>query len=457
MYTHCRLPSRWFEHLHAEREQSWLQEVYVAPDKYAHVAGMRSWIILGAEGAGKTALTYALKRDATTRPDAPIVPVEWRPRRYSRFIDGDSCYQFYIDEILKVCAHSIVQWVANSPRKFLELPQTARWLLAWFCQRWLARDRDYVMTETTERYSERTRIGLEQLLVGAHPTVFRDPIAEIEVLAAITRVILNAGMGGIWLIVDDIDRFGADNGGNGSALLSDMLATLGLFEIDGFCLKVTASASVRDVVWAGRAVTSHRLGVAELIWDEGQLTEILRMRASMAANESISSLADISEDSTLLQHLLRFGGTTPRGWLAEASPFVSAYIRQEPRRPIQIGQFEAICRTSPPRLRYDSKSRRIMIGYRSSAELAPQSLRMLEYLFANVGRTCSRSELYYRALGGLAEEPMPGDDEYIDPKVWKSAFDNAIYHLRNAVEPLPRNPIYVITDRNAGVRLNVPT
>jgi len=450
----CLFPH--FGSLHAEQEQPWLLDAFVPPPVYGYLVEMQSWVVLGSSGSGKTALRSALKSDAESRSSAPIFVIDWQPTSDSVFSDSLSAYQHVMGGILRAFATRIVGWAAGTPDRFMALSATARWLLGWFCQRWLNQGPEFVAADMAERHGAGAQAALQCLLVDTYPDVFREPVYEIEVLAELTRSLQLAGFEGVWLLIDNFERNGQDNPHRVAALLGHLLGTLGLFEIDGFCIKMMVSGHHRDLVLSSRAVTSYRVGVAELQWTEPELDEILNKRVALALGRSISGMREICQESFLSNLLRKYGGALPRGWLEIAAPYVVAYSRRPEKHPLSDKECEQVCRISPPRIYRDAESRQILIGHSPIPQLSPQSIRLLDYLYDKMGQVCTRSELYYHALEGLAQEPHPGDASYQEPKIWKAAFDNVVYRLRQGIEPLPHEPVYIIIDRRNGVRLQVP-
>lgn len=440
----------YWDALHAEQEQPWLIDAFVRPDVYGQLVEMRSWVILGNSGSGKTALRYALKSEVEKRVSDPIFVIGWQPTFDCNVSDQVSVYQQITEGILRAFAVSIVGWVASTPERFIALSAPARWLLGWFCQHWLNQGPEFVTLAMTEQYGAHAKPALQCLLLDSYPEVYRAPVRALDVLAELTRALQRAGFDGIWLVVDDFERVSQDNPEHVSVLLGYLLGTLGLFEIDGFCIKMMVSACHRDIVLSSRAVNSYRVSVAEIQWKEPDLCEILRKRISLTLDRSISGLSEICQESFLLNLLRKYGGTRPRGWLEIAAPYVVAYGHRAEKQPLSVKECEQICRMAPPRIYRDAESRQILIGHSLVTQLSPQSMRLLEYLYDKVGQVCSRSELYYHALEGLPQEPHLGDANYQPPKIWKAAFDNVVYRLRQGIEPLPHEPVYIIHDRRSG-------
>ena len=69
--------------------------------------------------------------------------------------------------------------------------------------------------------------------------------------------------------------------------------------------------------------------------------------------------------------------------------------------------------------------------------------RVLEYLYVRDGEICSRKELYTRAY--RPDEGLIGD--------WDGVMETVLWRLRQAIEPDPRHPIFLITERKRGIRL----
>jgi DNA-binding response OmpR family regulator len=75
---------------------------------------------------------------------------------------------------------------------------------------------------------------------------------------------------------------------------------------------------------------------------------------------------------------------------------------------------------------------------------------LLDYLYRHRGQTCDRRDVYRAYLEGTGRE-LPAKEFAKD---YASALDNAIYRLRQAIEPDPTHPVLVVTVKGEGFRLD---
>jgi hypothetical protein len=77
-------------------------------------------------------------------------------------------------------------------------------------------------------------------------------------------------------------------------------------------------------------------------------------------------------------------------------------------------------------------------------KLSGQPSKMLELLYEQ--RSCTPSELWYLALQGLDHVPQrEGQPHWEKTDQWRGTFDTTLLRLRQAVEPNPRKPMYIVT------------
>ncbi len=74
------------------------------------------------------------------------------------------------------------------------------------------------------------------------------------------------------------------------------------------------------------------------------------------------------------------------------------------------------------------------------------------YLWERRGKLCGRDELYKAYVNALYEFTP---QEKILQSDTRGILDTALYRLREALEPDPDAPIFIITQRGKGVRLEL--
>ena len=90
------------------------------------------------------------------------------------------------------------------------------------------------------------------------------------------------------------------------------------------------------------------------------------------------------------------GGDTPRGWLEETRSVAAHYFAQG--RPLTAKEWKEIRRQRPPRLSVDFEIGRVVVGRREIETIGAGELALLQYLYKNHGRVCSRAELFHKLL-----------------------------------------------------------
>src|SRR5688572_30201563 len=101
---HTPLKFQAFDRLQAEYERSWLDQVFIEPPDFAAMVGMRSILVFGAGGAGKTALYVALTRYAAPAGGAPArLVVDWRPSIAAE-LSGSQALRACLEQMFDACS-----------------------------------------------------------------------------------------------------------------------------------------------------------------------------------------------------------------------------------------------------------------------------------------------------------------------------------------------------------------
>jgi DNA-binding winged helix-turn-helix (wHTH) protein len=240
-----------------------------------------------------------------------------------------------------------------------------------------------------------------------------------------------------------------------SDLVIAMLSTLELLDLNGFAIKMFAPRSLAPDIARSWGVVKGRIEIDTLTWTPEQLMVITERHIAAKIGRPSLHLSDLCvADQDIRNWLQRYGGGTPRGWLRLIRPLVDAFATSGASHPLSENDWHTLKRTHPPLLSIDLTTDRVFIGDAEVSGLQPRPYRLLRYLYENRSRRVPRSELYYRAYLGRTEEPRTHDDHgWEDPNAWSNVLDNAILRLRRIIEPDPRRPIYILTDRGWGVKL----
>ena len=442
--------------LAAEHELHLQPLVFVEPNRYTAYTGMRSLVIVGDSGSGKTALRLALTRHGTLEntPLAYLV-VNWQPEPLAD-VRGSPAVRAFVRQTLQACATTLLTILVRHPDLFRRAPPTVQMMFHWFLQAYISADRQHLWATVEEQAGNDEGKSLGQHLVFEPATPILHPeTTEQRIISHLTSTLQRISVRGVWVTIDGFDPWLRGSTALVSEQMIAILSTLELLDLNGFAIKMFAPRALESDITRSWGIVKDRIELETLSWTPEQLTTITERHIAAKIGKPSLHLSDLCvADRDIRDWLQRYGGSTPRGWLRLIRPLVDAFAAAGASHPLPHSVWNSLKRTHPPRLSIDLKTDRVFIGEAEIVGLQPRSYRLLRYLYENRSRRVPRSELYYRAYLGLAEEPRARDDRgWQEPTEWSNVLDNAILRLRRIIEPDPRRPIYIVTDRGWGVKL----
>ena len=442
----------YFDTLRAENESAWLSSAFIPPGSFDSMRGMRSIIVFGDDGSGKTALRLALIAAAreNTGAAAPLI-VEWQPGVQGE-ADGNVFVTQFVEEILDLASQGLARSFAQKPERFRQASRWAQEAMVWLIHRYLRTDPTLFRLSLEDHA---TTTGLECLdeifsrspkaLISASAPFPRQMTEVIQTLKA-------AGFSGLWVMIDGLESWLTIESTALGRTLTALFSTLAVFDIPGFAVKVMAPISLKNLVSTSTGLTRRRFDIFYLDWSKEALRKLCERRLALTCGKEIFALESLSEDPSLILWLEKYGGAVPRGWLEFLRVFLDAYLVQPLQKPLTPTATAEIHRQFPPRLRIDVNNDRVFLDYQLIAGLSVSSQAILHYLYQHPMRSCSKEELYYRGLRGLVHEPYgPGDPDWEAPKTIEAIMDTALWRLRQSLEPNTKKPIYIVSDRGKGV------
>lgn len=444
-----------FADLRAENETRWLADLYIRPQQISSMLGMRSCLFLGESGSGKTSLRYALARENLDQDGRPrSLVADWRFAPPPLGLQGSDLASECADRIFQVCARALLAQIGMQPQRAAAAPKWVLNVLRRLLHTYLHSAWEDEIERLSPQIEPEGANFLAALGEAAPAAASRLPLRAPEVIAQFADVATQLGYEGIWVMVDDLEPWFEIDQEHTAHCAKALLGTLALFEVPAFSIKIFAPAALQPLLGAGGGVGRRRLDAYTLRWSEQELQAVLERRLSLLHDRRPFALCDLCAGDTLLARLRRYGGGNPRGWLRLARPFVEAYDRQESSGPLPPAASAAIAEADPPLLQIDALTNQVYLGFTQVSGLSQSSLRLLLYLYRQQTTICPRSELYYCGHLNLDHEPHSAHDEHWEsPAAWSHVLDSALSRLREQIEPNPKQPRYIITVRNAGIRL----
>ncbi len=448
----------YFDTLRAEDETAWLPGVFVPPPGFETMRGMRSVIVFGEEGAGKTTLRLALlaavggnvQEQVGAETPAPLI-VEWQPG-VLKDIDGEVAVAQFMDEILDLTAQNLATKLSGQPARFRQASHWTQEAITWLVHRYLQTSPELFLLRLEE---DAPAAGLEcvQEIINRPPKALVSTNAPYpRQLTAVIQTLKAVGFSGLWVMIDGLESWSSITPSVLGKTLTALFSALALFDIPGFAVKVMAPDRLRNLVSTSTGLARRRFEIFDLEWPKELLLKICDIRLALACDQANFRLAWLSADPGFADLLEKYGGGAPRGWLEFLRPYLDSYLQQPQRRPLTPAVTAEISRRFPPRLRMDAAGEVVTLGYWAAPELTASSLAILRYLYRHANRACPKEELYYRGYRGLAYEPRsPAEAGWEAQKTVEGIMDTALWRLRQALEPDPKRPIYIVSQRGKGI------
>jgi hypothetical protein len=386
--------------------------------------------------------------------------VGWHPTPPKRDAEASSeLVDKQLLQVLDACALSLITHLAYYPEVYGSAPNWAKAILVWFIRTYLQGDFELRIGPLMSKIDEPGRLLLVELRTSAMREVLSAEAAPELVIAELVKVLAEIGLAGAWVLVDRLETWSEAEPERLVTGLTAFLSALGLFEQSGFAYKMLIPSSLEPYLSGVSGVARRRLGVHHLRWTNEKLEALVVKRLTRALGRQIDSLIDICKDETLPIWLERCGGHSARGWLEYSRPLVAAYLERARKgrfEPISKKEWREIRRRHPPVLILDKERKSVVVGEREIKELSDSQYALLEYLYENAGRLCTRSELHYRADRGLDYEPRSASDpQWEPPPNYSGQLDTAIWRLRELIEPgyiskRDNESIFIITVKGKG-------
>ncbi len=441
-----------FDSLRAE-DEPWLDQCYVPPPNFDLIAGARSALVFGARGSGKTALFRALRARLTPQENregpASSLAVSWRPMPVDSKIPGLTAARLQLLQVLRHCAEELLAHLARWPDGLCDAPPDVQDTLVWFVNRYLGSDASRCFEEQACEIAEPDRHPLFGVLSRRVSEEWLDAAKPDLIINEFVKALREIGIDRVYILVSP-DAIGKSERVEGG--LQAFLSSLTLFENPYFVYKMVLPLRLQETLASAGVVHRRRVRDYVLSWHVEDLVAIVVRRTELAVGRSVEALVEICEDESLSTWLARTGGDSPRGWLECVAPLVAEYLRRG--RSISRQEWHCIREETAPPLVFDLDSGNLTVGWRRITDLPEVPRALLGYLYQHRGRVCRRSELYHDAYLPARYPDLDIEEHREYPADgYDSVLDTAISRLRDRIEPDPRSPVYVTTERGKGYKL----
>ena len=455
--TNLDLFNKLFETLQADNEEDWFYQCFIQPKSFEQIIGSRSCLIFGESGSGKTALYRALKNHCrTSQTNEKILSIDWKPKSLPPDReDGNAWVHGQIRILFDACSIGVLEFLINHPDRFALAPEWIKVRLAWFLQNHILGNPNLRLGPLME-INASSQITKDLLVLSTEGLFYDTPSPDLAIKELLVGLKF-FGIQSIWILADNIQEWTVKTSQGFHDNLVTFLSMLSIFENSGLLFKFILPNDVEMSIAHASGIIRRRLDKYHIIWDENSLKQIIERRLSLILKKEGFRLDQLCSSPEFEKWLSHFGGYQPREWLELVSPFVKHYLEGSLKKPIDSKTSKELRLNNPPRFHLDEKEFRVRIGGRVIPlnDLPPKVYSLLSYLYRHAGEIVTKENLFYQADRGLDTIPVLGDKNYVDPIAYAGQVDTNIYRIRQKIEPDPKNPVILQTERGYGVRLAV--
>jgi DNA-binding winged helix-turn-helix (wHTH) protein len=430
-----------FDSLRAE-DEPWLEHCFVPPPEFDLITGARSVVVFGESGSGKTALYQALRRRLSPADARPTrLSFEWRPM-------AGIPPEVEINRLLTAAAETLLSCLVAWPSFWSEAPDHDKATLTWFICHYLSNSLPPLLDDLRDKTDETDQALLQELASSTVQSKYLDSASPEQVIAELTKSLPKIGLTGVCVLIGPDDLGDLESAGDS---LADFLSTLRLFENSRFIYKLVLPTDLEPSLSKAGGVVRRRLDRYRLRWLEHSLASIVERRFWLASAGDVERLEEACEDKEIVTWLARCGGTSPRGWLDQARPLVAHYL--DLNHLLTSKEWRQVRRMHPPFFWLNEEQKQVTVGHRQIQNIPDVEWAVLRYLYQHRDQICSRDELYHEAH--LPVSGATGANQRFSPKEYEGALNNALLRLRQTIEPDPGNPLFVVTYKGKGVKLEL--
>ena len=308
------------------------------------------------------------------------------------------------------------------------------------------------MLEQTALWANASVRLLAILVDSTAEKLYPGQMSAADLFGRLAKLVRSASMEAVYVLIDRTDEphLLAARPDLVADMLAPLIGELPLMECPGVSFKFFLPDEVARRLAERPGVRLDRVLFRELKWETQPLQELLSARLSAFSQGRIAALGEISNSdlaSEIDHEIVKQAVGVPRNLLrlAEGIVLMHCEISGEAllltRRDWQgaLQRFHGmsgrpvLTATAYPPLRLDQQSHTVHIGVQSIS-LPESQFSLLWYLAKQAGRTVSNSTLWQVAGSG-------------------DALRTSVKRIRQAIEPDSKHPVYLITERGRGLRL----
>jgi hypothetical protein len=430
--TYASWPFRSPGALPPDEAARWWELCYYEPDVARMAAGWSHWrVILGGPGSGKSVLLAALETAELVEGRSFVVrypPSRWPGALHALVEDGN-----HLAQIMAAIALRLRDYLGNVPAEVARLTAGQRTVLRWMMN-------DYLGRRAFDRWAD----GLpdeaaRSLQAVPYEQLYTSTTQPLEVVGQIDEAVNLIKRLGFQRIVLSADVNSREAPMQLSAL-GELFSWLELMQQPGLAMMAAvprAAAEEVDLVARARG----RVNFARLDWEIDRVRAMTEKCLRAALNDQSVRLDQLITPEALKELSERlaaeYGETSPQGWVWLTETLLHCGSSDPAGLPVGVDSADRLWRDLCARY-FPLElivGRGVWRGPRFIS-IDPQPLKLLELIWHS-NEPVNIDSPGWQAVQGAATNP-------------KSLLHTLARRLRQAIEPDPSHPIYLISDRGEG-------
>jgi hypothetical protein len=274
-------------------------------------------------------------------------------------------------------------------------------------------------------------------------------LSAASLFGLFVEIVQQTGIKAVYVLIDRLDEPGAlaQHPDRIADFVEPLLADLLLMECKGAAFKFFLPLEIQSALATRKAIRYDRLSFREIAWDEPTMEELLSQRLIAFSGGEIAALSALCDEDlsrTIEGDICQHAQGVPRRLLQLGQRLLEAHCRQpEHALSLKRTDWEAVLaefygqerRILYPPLRLDLDERSAWVGTRQVA-LQDAPFDFLTIFYERPGRILSNAEIV---------------------RTTNLHYDNIrqmVSRIRRVIEPDPRHPVYLVTVRGRGLRLD---
>lgn len=315
------------------------------------------------------------------------------------------------------------------------------------------------------------------------------PQSMLEHFRQFVVLVRKLGMKAVYVLVDRLDEWPQTNRNPEAcvAFLTPLVSYLPLMELHHLAFKFFLPLEAFPVMRKESVPRFDRLQAYELQWTDADLLHMLRQRLEAFSNKKVQSLGQLADESinkSIDMNLVSKAYGSPRNLLLLGEYLFTNHCARAKKDELLLAKkdldlalkqyIQEVGPLAPPpgailSLRIDERQKIFFGDVEFPVHLSREEYDLLKYLYQYKGQVRSKDDIYFGVLQPLYRERLrkqssratEGQDEpeaveqaelkMADDAV--AAIESLVHRLRKKIEPNPRRPVYVVTVRGQGYRL----